>query len=73
MPSSTGNLGLVNKSAGWVPKLLLTAQKQERVDYSGNFLALLRQHSLRVLNNTMTMDESAVSFYTPEMKQQSMQ
>jgi hypothetical protein len=34
---------------------------------------LLQQHSMGVLNNLVTMDESAVSFFTPETKQQSKQ
>jgi hypothetical protein len=62
------NLGLVKKSACWVPKLLSLAQKKERVDCSGDFLGLLRRHSLVVLNNIVTMDETAVSFHTPETK-----
>jgi hypothetical protein len=69
----TDNLGLVMKSARWVPKLLSVAQKQEQVDCSRDFLKLLRWHSLAVLNNMVTMDESAVSFHAPETKKQSMQ
>jgi histone-lysine N-methyltransferase SETMAR len=56
-----------------VPKLLTTAQKDERVQRSEDFLQLLRKHSLAALNNIVTMDESAVSFHTPETKQQSKQ
>jgi hypothetical protein len=67
------DLGLVKKSACWVPKLLSSEQKKERVDLSGDFLALLRRHSLALLNNIVTMDESAVSFHTPETKRASKQ
>jgi hypothetical protein len=65
----TDDLGLVKKkSACWVPKLLSTDQKKERAEYSNAFLDLIRQQSLTVLNNIITMDKSAVSFHTPEMK-----
>jgi hypothetical protein len=67
------DLGLVKKSARWVPKLSSSEQKKERVDLSGDFLALLRRHSLVLLNNIVTMDESAVSFNTPETKSVSKQ
>ncbi len=62
------DLGLIKKSARWVPKLLSSEQKEERVTSSGDFLALLRQHSALV-NNIVTMDESAVSFHTPQQNQ----
>jgi hypothetical protein len=65
------DLGLVKKSARWVPKLLSSEQKKERVASSRDFLALLRRHSLALLNNIVTMDESAVSFHTPETKRAS--
>jgi histone-lysine N-methyltransferase SETMAR len=65
------DLGLVKKSAHWVPKLLSSEQKEERVASSGDFSVLLWRHSLVLLNNIVTMDESAVSFHTPEMKRAS--
>jgi hypothetical protein len=66
-------LGLVKKLASWVPKLLSPDQKKEKVDCSSDFLALLWQHSLVVLNNIVTKDKSAVSFHTPETKRASKQ
>jgi hypothetical protein len=60
----TIDLGLVKKSTRWVPKLLTTAQKDERDQWSEDFIQLLWQHSLASLNN-LTMGESAVSFHTP--------
>jgi hypothetical protein len=66
------DLGLVKKSAHWVPKLLTTAQKKEWTA-ACDFLGLLQQHSLPVLDNIVIMGESAVSFHTPEMKRQSKQ
>ncbi len=65
------DLGLVKKSARWVLKLLSSEQMEERVASSSDFLALLRRHSLALLNNIVTMDESAVSFHTPETKRAS--
>jgi histone-lysine N-methyltransferase SETMAR len=69
----TVDLGLVKKSARWVPKLLSSDQKEERVRRSEDFLQLLWRRSLAVLDNIVTMDESAVSFQTPETKRQSRQ
>jgi Transposase (partial DDE domain) len=50
-------------SARWVPKLLTATQKSCNV-----FPSLLQKKSLSLLNNIVTMDESAVSFHTPETK-----
>ncbi len=43
------------------------------MDCNGNFLALLWQHSLAVLNIIVTMDNSAIFFHNPQMKRQSKQ
>jgi [histone H3]-lysine36 N-dimethyltransferase SETMAR len=66
-------LGLVKKSARWVPRLLDNKQKQERVRTCEAFLSMVRRHSKAMLDNIVTMDESMVSFHTPETKQQSKQ
>jgi histone-lysine N-methyltransferase SETMAR len=66
-------LGLTKKSARWVPKLLSNDQKQQRVDRCQEFVNIVWRQSKAVLNNIVTMDESAVSFHTPETKQQSKQ
>jgi septum formation topological specificity factor MinE len=42
-----------------------------RVQGSDEFIKLLQQHFLEVLNNIVTVDESAVSFHTSETKRQS--
>ena len=60
----TKDLGLVKKSARWIPKILSDDQKKARVE---------RRRSKSVLDSIVTMDESAVSFHTPETKQQSKQ
>jgi histone-lysine N-methyltransferase SETMAR len=63
----------LKKSARWVPKLLSNDMKKEQVRTSEEFLKMVRRHSLSMLDNIVTMDESAVSFHTPESKQQSKQ
>jgi histone-lysine N-methyltransferase SETMAR len=47
--------------------------KKERVRTSEAFLAMVRRRSKAILENIVTMDESAVSFHTPETKEQSKQ
>jgi hypothetical protein len=44
-----------------------------RVQCSKEFIQLLWRHSLAVRTNIVAMGESAVSFHTPETKQQSKQ
>lgn len=67
------DLNLSKKSARWVPKLLTDDMKLERKRTSEALLAMVRRRSKAVLDNIVTMDESAVSFHTPETKRQSMQ
>jgi hypothetical protein len=57
----------------WVPKLLTNKMKMERVLTSEVFLAMIRRHSKAMLDSIVMMDELAVSFHTPETKQQSKQ
>jgi hypothetical protein len=66
-------LGLVKKSACWVPKLLSKEQKEERVRTSKEFIKLVQTKGRSVLDRIITMDESSVSMHTPETKQQSKQ
>jgi len=65
-------LGLVKKSARWVPKLLDAAQKEERFRVCNRFLAAIRRNEV-LLTRIVTMDETMVSFHTPETKRQSKQ
>jgi histone-lysine N-methyltransferase SETMAR len=67
------DLNLSKKLARWVPKLLTEEMKKERVRTSEAFLAMIRHRSKAMLENIVTMDESAVSFHTPETMQQSKQ
>jgi histone-lysine N-methyltransferase SETMAR len=66
-------LGLVKKSARWVPKLLSPEQQLERVRTSTAFVELIQEKGASVLDRIITMDESAVSMHTPTTKQQSKQ
>ena len=68
------NLGLVKKSARWVPKLLSQEQKEERHRCSFLFNNKFNRKGLGgFLHNIVTMDESMVAFHTPETKEQSKQ
>ena len=68
----TEQLGMRKKSARWVPKLLSEEQKEERVRCSQAFVKMAMDNS-QSLNIIVTMDETAVSFHTPETKRQSKQ
>jgi hypothetical protein len=67
------DLDLSKKSARWVPKLLTSGHKEERIRTCKKFLAMIRGRSIAMLDSIVTMDESAVSFHTPESKMQSKQ
>jgi hypothetical protein len=40
--------------------------KKEQVRTSEEFLKMIRRHSMSMLDNIVTMDESAVFFHKPE-------
>jgi hypothetical protein len=65
--------GLKKKSALWVPKVLSQDQKDQRVENCSEFVAAVHRHSLAMLDNIITMDETMVSCHTPETKKQSKQ
>jgi histone-lysine N-methyltransferase SETMAR len=66
-------LGLVKKLARWVPKILSEDQKKERVRICTEFVTPVHCHSMAMLDNIMTMDETMVSYHTPQIKRQSKQ
>jgi hypothetical protein len=66
-------LGLVKKSAQWVPKLLSEDQKKERVRICMEFFAAIHRRFMAMLDNIVTMDETMVSYHTPQTKRQSKQ
>ncbi len=67
------DLDLSKKSARWVPKLLTSAHKEERIRTCKKFLAMVHCRSVAMLDSIVSMDKSAVSFLTPESKMQSKQ
>ena len=67
------DLGLVKKSARWVPKLLTEEQKAERVRCSNLFLEHYIVGGKDFLDKIITMNESAICLHTAETKRQSKQ
>ena len=67
------DLGLVKKSARWVPKFSPKEQKKERIRICCNFAATIRHESMAFLTSIFTMDETIVSFHTPENNRMSNQ
>ena len=67
------DLGLTKKSARRVPRLLSSEQKKKRLELSQEFVRRAEAAPTAFLASIVTMDESAVSFHTPESKKQSMQ
>ena len=67
------DLGLTKRAARWVPRLLTSEHKEKKMEMARSFI---RQHFWQgraFLESLVTMDEMWVSFYTPELKSQSMQ
>ena len=67
------DLGLVKKSARWVPRFLTEEQKVEHCSCAETFKKWSFELGAAFLTSIVTMDESAVSFHTPETKEQSRQ
>jgi hypothetical protein len=67
------DLGLVKKSTRWVPKLLSDDQRKERVRTCTEFVAAINRRSMAMLDRIVTMDETMVSYHTPETKKASKQ
>jgi uncharacterized protein YnzC (UPF0291/DUF896 family) len=51
-----------------MPKLLSNEQKQERVRLCEEFVAAVQRRSKAMLDNIITIDETMVSYHTPESK-----
>jgi hypothetical protein len=62
-----------NCTAHWVPKLLTDEQKEERVRTCTGFVAAVKCSSIAMLDQIIMMDETMVSFHTPQTKKQSKQ
>jgi hypothetical protein len=54
-------LGLVKKSARWVPKLLLQKQMEWRVETSAAFIKLIQNKGKSFLGKIITMEEYFLS------------
>jgi hypothetical protein len=52
---------------------LTSTYKEKRIWTSEEFLAVVRRRSMAILDSIATMEESAVSFRTPQTKMQSKQ
>ncbi len=59
------------KSARWVPKLLSQVQKEDCVRISQEFVDAVERSGLSMLDRIITMDETLVSYFTPETKRMS--
>jgi hypothetical protein len=57
------DLGLVKKSARWVPKLLIEEQKLERVRTCRDFVAAVQCRSMSMLEDIVTLDETMVYYH----------
>jgi hypothetical protein len=62
------DLKLSKKSARWVPT---EEMKNKRVRTCKTFLVMVRCHSIVMLDQIFTMDDSAVAFHTPQTKHHS--
>ena len=69
----TKDLGLTKKCARWVPRLLTPAHKAAKVKMAEDFLAKLEADPTGFKKKVVTMDESWVSHFQPESKEQSKQ
>ena len=67
------DLGLTKKSARWVPKLLSEDNMRCRVETARQILRLDSRLGLAFRRSVVTMDETMVSFHTPETKERSKQ
>ena len=54
-----------------MPKLLSQVQKEDRVRISQDFVDAVERSGLSMLDRIITMDETLVSYYTPETKRKS--
>ena len=67
------NLGIRKLHAKWMPRLLINDQKVQRVRDSMSCLDLLNRNPTDFLRRLVTVDETWIHHYTPELKQQTKQ
>lgn len=68
-----GDLELSKKCARWVPCLLTPEHKEAQCQMTRNFITEYDSNKVTFLDKLVTMDETWVNFFTPELKRQSMQ
>lgn len=66
-------LGLSKVCARWVPKMLTTAQMNDRVAASKEIQKMITANPENFFSRTVTGDETWIHHYDPETKQESMQ
>ena len=64
----TQNLGMKKVCARWVPHLLTTDQKKQRVDCSRKLLKKFKNCDDRVISNLLTGDETWVYMFEPQRR-----
>ncbi len=67
---SSWRSGPRKKTARWVPRLLSTDKKEERVNACSELIAVVKCHSMAMMDQIVTMDETMVCYHTPETKRQ---
>ena len=67
------DLGLSKLTARWVPRLLSDEHKKNHLRFARNFKSQYFKGGKAFLESVVTMDETWVSYYTPELKNQSSQ
>ena len=65
----TRKLGMSKVCARWIPRILTIEQKHLRVEATKSFLKQYRNHGQRFMNSVITADETWISVYDPENKQ----
>ena len=65
------SLGMRKLFSKWVPRLLTSDQKQQRVEDSERCLELFKRGKNDFLHRYVTMDETWIHNYTPETKRSS--
>ena len=66
-------LGMRKLSGRWVPRLLTVDNERNRETTSELCLTLFNRNSKEFLRRFMTVDETRIHWYTPEIKEQSKQ
>ncbi|XP_012060732.1 PREDICTED: uncharacterized protein LOC105623969 [Atta cephalotes] len=66
-------LGMKKLSAKWMPRLLTVKQKRNRMKTSKHCLDMFKRNPEKFLRRFVTIDETWIHRYTPEMKEQSKQ